>query len=78
MKDNQKLLIKLKSNNQGLISLVNNPFFYASTKDIDIQYYYICGKVAIKRMKLFKISTNKIIANSLTKLLTNIKFHGFV
>ena len=72
------IIISPKGNNQRSIALAYNPVFYCKTKYINIQHYYIRNKVGTKRIKLSYIPINKIIANSLTKALTNVKFHKFI
>lgn len=77
MKD-QELSIELKDDNQSSKALVYKSVFYIWTKNINIQYHYNCDKVAAKKIELFYISTNKMIADNLTKPLTYVKFHGFI
>lgn len=72
------IVIPLKDNNQGLITLAHNSVFYSRTKYIYIQHHYICDKVASPRIQLFYVPTEEMIADCLTKALTHIKFHGFV
>ncbi len=68
----------LKGDNQGSIALAHNPVFYARTKHIDIQHYYICDEVAAGKIDLQYIPMLEIIADGLTKVLTQAKFHFFV
>lgn len=70
--------ILLKSNNQSSIALIYNLVFYIQTKRFNIQYYYIKDKVVTKKIKLIYIPINKIIAISLTKALSYIKFYRFI
>ena len=74
----KSISILLKSDNQGLIALIHNPVFYSRTKHIDIQHHYIQGKMAAQKIKLSYIPTNKMIADSLIKALTHIKFHHLI
>lgn len=69
------MVISIEKNNQRLIILAHNSVFYLKTKYINIQYYYICDKMVLKKNKLFYISTNQIIRNGLIKTLANIKFY---
>ncbi len=70
-----EIVISLKSDNQGLITLAYNPVFYLKIKYINIQHHYICDKMALGRIELLYVLTNKVIANGLTKALTHIKFY---
>lgn len=44
------IVILLKGNNQELIALAYNPVFHFKTKNIDIQYYYICNEVLFQKI----------------------------
>lgn len=77
-RNKSKIVISLKSDNQGLITLAYNLIFYFRIKYINIQQPYICGKIGVRQIKLFNILSDQIITNSLTKALINIKFHGFI
>ena len=70
--------IFLKGNNQGSIALTHNSVFHARTKHIDIQHHYIYDKVTLGRIDFQYISMSEIIADGLTKALTQVKFHIFV
>lgn len=70
--------ISVKGDNLRLITLAYNPVYYAQTKHIDIQYYYIFNKITTGQIKLLYILINKMIVDGLTKALTHIKFHTFV
>jgi hypothetical protein len=64
--------------NQGATALVSNPEYYARMKYIDIQWYFICEQVAARAVMLKYVSTIEMIADSLTKLLTHVKFEQFI
>lgn len=70
--------IPMKGDNQGSIALVHNPVFHAQTKHIDIQHHYIRDEVAAGRIDLTYVPTAEMIADGLTKPLTQAKFHEFV
>lgn len=72
------ITILLKGNNQGLIALVHNLVFHTRTKYIDIKDHYICDEIVVQKIKLSDVPTSKIIVDSLTKVLTHVKFHGFI
>ncbi len=72
------IVIPLKGDNQGSITLARNPVFHSRTKHIDIQHYYICDEVTLKRIELSYVPTDQMIADGLTKALTHVKFHSFV
>lgn len=68
----------LKGDNQGLIALAHNPVFHSRTKHIDIQHYYIRNELGARRIELSYVPTDQMIADGLTKALTQVKFHGFI
>ncbi len=70
--------MSLKGDNQGSIALAHNPVFHARTKHIDIQHHYIHDEVAPGRIDLQYMPTSEMIADGLTKALTQAKFHIFV
>lgn len=59
----------LKGDNQKSIALAHNPVFYAWTKYIDLQHYYIWNKVAERRIDFKYIPTSEMIADRLIKAL---------
>ena len=69
--------IPLRWDNQGFIFLAYNPVFHARTKHIDIQQHYIWNKVAERRIELIYVLADKMVADSLTKPFTHVKFYGF-
>lgn len=71
-------VISLKDNNQRSITLIHNSVYYAYTKYIDIQYHYICDKVAVRQINLQYILTIRMIVDRLTKASTYGKFHIFI
>ena len=70
--------INMKGDNQGSITLADNLVFHAQTKQIAIQQHYIRDKVSVRKINLTYIPTSEMIADGLTKPLTNAKFHKFV
>lgn len=61
----------LKGDNQGSIALAHNPVFYTQTKHIDIQHPYIQDKVTAERIDLQYIPMSDMVADRMTKALTN-------
>lgn len=57
----------IRSDNQSAIAMSKNPEFHQRSKHIDIQYHYVRERVAEKSITLDFISTDKMIADSLTK-----------
>ena len=72
------IVIPLKSDNQGSIALAYNPVFYSRIKHINIQHHYIHNKVGAKKIELFYVPTNQMIADGLTKVLTHVIFYSFI
>ena len=64
--------------NQGVISLIKNGLSSKHSKNIKLCYYFICEKFADGTIATKYISTDKELANGLTKALTGIKFKKFV
>lgn len=66
------------ANNQWTVKLTENSKYYQKTKHISIKYHKI-QKLVAKGVVYFKwISTNKMVANNLTKPLGICKFKKFV
>lgn len=63
------IVIPLKGDNQGFITLTYEPVFYSKTKYIYILHYYILDKVLIKRIELAYILIDKIISYGIIKTL---------
>ena len=64
--------------NQGAISLIKNRLSSKHSKHIELCYYFICEKFADGTIAAKYISTDKQLADSLTKALAGIKFKKFV
>ena len=64
--------------NQGVILLIKNSLSSKHSKHIELCYYFICEKFADRKIAAEYISTDKQLANSLTKSLASIKFKKFV
>jgi len=64
--------------NQGVILFIKNSLSSKHSKHIELCYYFICEKFANGTIAAKYISTDKQLANSLTKALTGIKFKKFV
>ncbi|GAB1609461.1 hypothetical protein Ahia01_001231700 [Argonauta hians] len=75
-KTNQTNFI-LFCDNQGTISLANNPVKHQRSKHIDIKYHYIRNEISKGRLTLRYIETNKNIADAFTKPVTAIKLRKF-
>ena len=64
--------------NQGAISLIKNGLSSKHSKHIKLHYYFICEKFADGTIAAKYISTDKQLADGLTKALAGIKFKKFV
>ena len=64
--------------NQGAILLIKNSFSSKHSKYIELCYYFICEKFDNGTIAAKYISTDKQLADSLTKALTGIKYKKFV
>jgi len=61
-----------------MISLIKNSLSSKHRKHIELRYYFICEKFTDGTIAAKYISTDKQLANSLTKALAGIKFKKFV
>ena len=64
--------------NQGAISLIKNSLSSKYSKHIKLCYYFICEKFTDGTIAAKYISTDKQLADSLTKALAGIKYKKFV
>ena len=69
--------VPLVADNQGSIFLAVNPAHDHQLKHINIRYHFICEYVEEGRVNIVYISTDKMIADTLTKPLGTTKFEGF-
>lgn len=67
----------INEDNQGVIALSKHPTSHSRTKHIDIRYHYIRQEINEKRIKVVYCSTDKMIADILTKGLGKQKFETF-
>ena len=67
----------LITDNQGSIFLAVNPAHDHRLKHIDIWYHFIHEYVEEGRVNIVYVSTDKMIADTLTKPLGTTKFEGF-
>ena len=65
---------KLLTDSQLAIYLTKNPKYYTRTKYIDIQYYYMRKNISSGRIYLEYISSEKQLADGLTKAVNTEKF----
>ncbi len=65
---------KVFNDNQGAIKLVNHPSFHHKTKHIDVRLMFVRDEVQKKNVLLEYLSTEKQIADLLTKALANAQF----
>ena len=63
--------------NQGAIALAKNPLHHSRVKHIDIQYHWVRAQIADENVDLKYVSTDKQVANKLTKALCRDKFERF-
>ena len=57
--------------NQEAIELVKNPNYHARTKHIDIRYHFIREHYALNDIELCYLSTELMVADCLTKLVSS-------
>jgi len=66
----------LFEDNQGAVTLANAPKMTPRYKHIAIPYHYFCEEVKKKEVEVKHISTDKQLADLLTKGLVEAKFEG--
>ena len=62
------------SNSQSAIYLAKNLIFYARTKNIDVQYYFVRDMVEDRKVKLENMETSVNVVDALTNLVSTEKF----
>ena len=70
--------VVIKADNQGAIALTEDPRFHSRTKHIDIQWHFVRDQVETGAVRFEWIPTKDMVADGLTKPLTNDKFAVFV
>ena len=63
--------------NHSCVNFLENPVFHDKLKHIEIKYHYIRDMVYRGVVKLQYVTTDKQIANVLTKRLARVKFEYF-
>lgn len=66
--------ISVKGKNEESIALAYKPVYHTWTKHIDIKYYYIHNKVAVRQINHQYIPSTKIIIDGLTKAFIHAEF----
>ena len=61
--------MQIYSDNQGYITLAENPKGHSRSKYINVQYYYSRQLIEYKKVKLDYYPTEDMLADVLTKLL---------
>jgi hypothetical protein len=74
MTSSEKAKVELKVDNQSAISLSKNPVFHERSKHIDIRYHFIRECVEAGSVDISHVSTDKQLADILTKSLGRAKF----
>ena len=70
--------IVVNGDNQGSLSLAENPQYHQKTKHIDIQYHYVRQEVKAGHVILNYLPTELMPADGLTKPLTKEKHMNFL
>lgn len=65
---------RLKVDNQSAIALIKNPVFHDRSKHIETKYHYIRDCVDRGRIAVEKVSTERQLADILTKALGRVRF----
>ena len=70
--------VVIKADNRGAIALTEDPRFHSRTKHIDIQWHFVRDQVETGAVRFEWVPTNDMVADGLTKPLTNEKFAVFI
>jgi hypothetical protein len=70
--------VKLYGDNQGLLSLAENPEFHQRTKHINVKHHFIREHVTTEVINLWYIASSEMAADGLTKPLTAANHTKFV
>ena len=73
-----KTPMTINCDNQGVIALAKDNKFHSHTKHINLQYHFIHEAVEDSKISVNYIPTDQNVSDVLTKLLTKLKFQGFV
>ena len=73
-----KAPVLIKADNQGAIALASDPRFHSRTKHIDIQWHFVRDQVETGAVEFQWVRTSEMVADGLTKALTNEKFATFI
>ena len=60
--------------NQSLIFIAKNPLFHGRTKHIRIEHHFVCERVKYKNVEIVYCPTEDMIADMLTKGVSQDKF----
>lgn len=60
---------------QSVLCLSKNNVFHERTKQVDVQYYFICDIIAVKKVEVQKIHTSRHPPDILTKVVSVGKFN---
>jgi hypothetical protein len=66
--------IEIQADSQSAIKLLKNPVFSMRSKHIDVIYHFARERVTRKDITFRYISTDKMVADALTKPLASSKF----
>ena len=70
--------VLIKADNQGAIALTEDPRFHSRTKHIDIQWHFVRDQVETGAVVFEWVATRDMVADGLTKALSNNKHMVFV
>ena len=63
---------------QSSIDLAKNPIYHSRTKHVDIRYHFVRDSFLSGKIQLIHHPTISLIADGLTKIIVNPKWHEFV
>ncbi len=69
--------VNLHADNKGAISQIKNPKFHRKMKHIEVRWHWIREKVEQKEIVISYISTKRMLADGLTKVISPKMFKDF-
>ncbi len=74
----EKKMMVIRCNNQGVISLTKNPTHHTQTKHTDVQHHFVQEQVDNGEVRFEYCPTEHMVANVLTKALSKERHHKLI
>ncbi len=74
----EKKMVVIRCDNQGVISLTKNPTHHAQTKHIDVQHHFVRERVENGEVRFEYCVTEHMVADVLIKALSKERRHKLI